>query len=45
VGELEGENRKLRRQLARVELISEIQKKAAGLLGIELMSPENESVE
>jgi hypothetical protein len=38
--ELERENRKLRRQLARAELISEIQKKAAGLMGIELMSPE-----
>jgi hypothetical protein len=35
--ELERENRKLRRQLARAELISEIQKKAAGLMGIELM--------
>jgi transposase len=38
--ELERENRKLRRQLARAELISEIQKKAAGLMGIELTSPE-----
>jgi transposase len=44
--ELERENRKLRRQLARAELISEIQKKFAGLLGIDLESPEtNESAE
>ena len=43
---LERENRKLRRQLARAELISEIQKKFAGLLGIDLESPEtNESAE
>lgn len=40
--ELERENRKLRRQLARAELISEIQKKAAGLMGIELTSPETD---
>ena len=38
--ELERENRKLRRRLARAELISDIQKKAAGLMGIDLMSPE-----
>ncbi len=44
--ELERENRKLRRKLARAELISEIQKKFAGLLGIDLESPEtNESAE
>lgn len=44
--ELERENRKLRRQLARAEMISEIQKKFAGLLGIDLESPEtNESAE
>jgi transposase len=40
--ELERENRKLRRRLARAELISEIQKKAAGLMGIELTSPETD---
>lgn len=40
VNELERENNKLRRRLARAELISEIQKKAAGLMGIELTSPE-----
>ena len=34
--ELEVENRKLNRRLQRAELILEIQKKAAGLLGIEL---------
>jgi len=46
VAELERENRKLRRKLARAELISEIQKKFAGLLGIDLASPEtNESAE
>ena len=46
VSELERENRKLRRQLARAELISDIQKKFAGLMGIDLMSPEtNESAE
>lgn len=44
--EVERENRKLRRQLARAELINEIQKKFAGLLGIDLESPEtNESAE
>jgi cell shape-determining protein MreC len=44
--ELERENRKLRRRLARAEMISEIQKKFAGLLGIDLESPEtNESAE
>lgn len=44
--ELERENRKLRRKLARAELIAEVQKKFAGLLGIDLESPEtNESAE
>jgi transposase-like protein len=38
--ELEIENRKLNRRLARAELILDIQKKAAGLLGIELKSPD-----
>ena len=38
--ELERENRKLNRRLQRAELILDIQKKAAGLLGIELKSPE-----
>src|SRR6202041_3381008 len=43
---LERENRNLRRRLARAELISEIQKKFSGLLGIDLESPEtNESAE
>jgi transposase len=42
IAELERENRKLHRKLARAELISEIQKKAAGLLGIDLASPEND---
>jgi transposase len=37
--ELEVENRKLHRRLQRAELIMEIQKKAAGLLGIELKGP------
>lgn len=37
--ELERENRKLHRRLKRAELILDIQKKAAGLLGIELESP------
>jgi transposase-like protein len=42
--ELEVENRKLNRRLQRAELILEIQKKAAGLLGIELKGPDaNES--
>lgn len=42
--ELEIENRKLHRRLQRAELILEIQKKAAGLLGIELKGPDaNES--
>jgi transposase len=45
VSELERENRKLRRKLARAELISDIQKKFAGLMGIELMSPEAETNE
>ncbi len=45
VNELECENRMLRRKLVRVEQISEIQKQFAGLMGIELVSPEtNESV-
>ncbi len=38
--ELEVENRKLKRRLERAELIVGIQKKAAGLLGIELKGPE-----
>jgi transposase len=37
--ELEKENRKLNRRLQRAELILDIQKKAAGLLGIELKGP------
>jgi len=37
---LERENRKLNRRLQRAELIMDIQKKAAGLLGIDLDSPE-----
>lgn len=37
--ELERENRKLHRRIKRAELILDIQKKAAGLLGIELESP------
>jgi transposase len=42
--ELEVENRKLYRRLQRAELIMEIQKKAAGLLRIELKGPDaNES--
>ena|GEM_PF-2537414 len=46
VKELKRETRKLRRRLARAELINEIQKKFAGLLGVDLESPEtNESVE
>lgn len=40
--ELERENRKLQRRLKRAELILDIQKKAAGLLGIELKSPETD---
>jgi len=40
-GELERENRKLNRRLERAELILDIQKKAAGLLGIELKSPDH----
>jgi transposase len=36
---LEVENRKLNRRLQRAELILDIQKKAAGLLGIELKGP------
>jgi transposase-like protein len=38
--QLEVENRKLNRRLQRAELILEIQKKAAGLLGIELKGPD-----
>ena len=38
--ELERENRKLKRKLARAEVMVEIQKKFAGLLGIDLESPE-----
>lgn len=46
IKELERETRKLRRQLARAELIGDIQKKFAGLLGIDLESPEtNERAE
>ena len=46
IAELERETRKLRRQLDRAELINDIQKKIAGLLGIDLASPEmNESAE
>ena len=46
IKELERETRKLKRQLARAQLISEIQKKFAGLLGIDLESPEtNERAE
>jgi len=40
IAELERENRKLQRRLKRAELILEIQKKAAGLLRMELQSPE-----
>lgn len=42
IAELERENRKLQRRLQRAELILDIQKKASGLLGIELKSPEND---
>ena len=42
IAELERENRKLQRRLQRAELILDIQKKAAGLLGIELKSPETD---
>jgi transposase-like protein len=46
ITELERENRQLRRKLVRAELISEVQKKFAGLLGIDLASPEtNESAD
>jgi transposase len=38
--ELEVENRKLHRRLQRAELILDIQKHAAGLLGIELKGPD-----
>lgn len=40
VVELERENRKLQRKIARLELFEEIRKKAAGLLGLEFKSPE-----
>jgi len=40
IAELERVNRKLQRRLQRAELILDIQKKASGLLGIELKSPE-----
>lgn len=40
---LERENRQLRRRLARADLIRDIQKKAAGLLGWDPMSPEIEN--
>ena len=44
IAELERENRKLQRRLQRAELILDIQKKASGLLGIELKGPDaNES--
>lgn len=39
-GELEREIRGLQRKIARLELFEEIRKKAAGLLGLELKSPE-----
>ena len=38
--QLERENRKLQRKIARLELFEEIRKKAAGLLGLEYKSPE-----
>jgi transposase-like protein len=38
--ELEVENRKLNRKIARFELIEDIRKKAAGLLSIDYKSPE-----
>jgi transposase len=40
IAELERANRKLQRKIARLELFEEIRKKAAGLLGLELKSPE-----
>jgi len=40
IHELEVENRKLHRQIARFELFEEIRKKAAGLLNLEYKSPE-----
>ena len=45
IAELERENRKLQRRLQRAELIVDIQKKAAGLLGIELKSPDESESE
>jgi transposase len=41
IDELEGEVRKLRRQVERAELIGEIQKKAVRLLGMDLESRES----
>ena len=41
IAELEAENRKLRHHIARAELIGEIQKKAARLLGMDLESRES----
>jgi transposase-like protein len=38
--QLEVENRKLQRKIARLELFEEIRKKAAGLLNLEYKSPE-----
>ena len=40
IHQLEVENRKLHRQIARFELFEEIRKKAAGLLNLEYKSPE-----
>jgi transposase len=42
IAQLEGEVRKLRRRLERAELIGEIQKKAARLLGMDLESRETD---
>ena len=42
IAELERENRKLRRRVERAELIGEIQKKAARLLGMDLESRETD---
>lgn len=39
LAELERDNRRLRKQLARAELIIDVQKKVSGLLGIPLRSP------
>jgi transposase len=43
IAELERENRKLRRRVERADLIREIQKKAAGLLGWDPIGPETEA--